>query len=57
MATVTNERKVLSVEMKFNMMREIENGKKTDSLVLGIYSRKLYDPNDLKNGTEVISAF
>ena len=38
-------------------MREIENGKKTNSLVSGICSRKLYDPNDLKNGTEVISAF
>jgi hypothetical protein len=39
------------------MKREIENGKKTKSLVSGICSRKLYDPNDLKNRTEVISTF
>ena len=43
--------------MKFNMMREIENGKKTNSFVSRICSRKLYDPKDLNNRTEVISAF
>jgi hypothetical protein len=57
MATVANSGKVLSVETKFNMMREIENGKKKNSLLSGICSRKLYDPNDLKNRTEVICAF
>ena len=57
MATVTNKRKVLGVEIKFNMRRELENGKKTNSLLLAICSRKLYDPNDLNNRTEVISAF
>jgi hypothetical protein len=57
MATVRNKRKVLAVEIKFNMMREIENGKKTNSYVSGICSLKLYDPNDLNNRTEFISAF
>jgi hypothetical protein len=57
MATVTNKRKVLNVEIKFNMMREIENGKKTNSRESGICSRKLYDPNNLKNRTEVIGGF
>jgi hypothetical protein len=47
MATVTDKGKCLSVEGKVKVIRQIENGEKMMS-VLGIWSRKFYDPNDLK---------
>ena len=46
-ATVTNRREVLGAEIKFDMMREIENGKKTQphlcrEFVLVIYTTQTY---------------
>jgi len=47
MATVMNKRKVLSVKGEVKMRRQKENGK-TKANVSGIWSCKLYDPNNLE---------
>jgi hypothetical protein len=57
MATVTDKRKVLSVEGKLKVMQETEKGTTEVLRVMGIWSRKFYDPNGLGNRTEIISAY
>jgi hypothetical protein len=47
MATVTDKRKVLSVEEKLKVIRDVENEKKGGLLVSGIWFRKFYNPKDL----------
>ena len=44
MSTVTNKSKVMSVEEKVTLIREIETGKQT---VPGMWTRKFCDTNDL----------
>lgn len=48
MVTVTNKGKDLSVEGKFKIARETGNGKKNKADLSGIWSNKLFDPNDLE---------
>jgi hypothetical protein len=48
MATFVSKRKVLSIEEKVNMIREIES-------VRNLVSYKLYSPNDLKKQIKIIS--
>jgi len=57
---VTDKRKILGIEGKCSVVREIENGKKKADSVSGIWSRKIYEPNDLQKqpncyfiGTEI----
>jgi len=61
MATVTNKRKVLSVEGNTKLIRHITNGKwrgeERNWRVSGIWSRKFYDPKISKHRTKIISAF
>jgi len=47
MATVTDKRKVLSVEEKFKVIREVEKRKKGSLFLSGIWSLKFYNPKDL----------
>jgi len=46
MARVTRRRMVLSVEGKFEVIWEINKGKKYSWPVSGIWSRKFCDPKD-----------
>jgi len=52
MVTVTNKRKDLSVEGKFKITRETGNEKKNEADELGIWSRKLFDPNDMEKESQ-----
>jgi hypothetical protein len=54
MATVTDKRKVLSVEGNAKVIRHIGNGGMEGG---GIWSRKFYGPKIWKNGTKIISAY
>jgi hypothetical protein len=55
---VTDKRKVLSVEEKVKLMREIENGKQeTKCCLSGICSCKFYDPKICENRSKTVSAF
>jgi hypothetical protein len=58
MATVTNNRKVLSVEGKDEVIRKIENGKKKERKkesrrVLGSWSCNFYAPNNVQKHAEI----
>jgi hypothetical protein len=47
MATVMDKKKVLSIERRVKVIRQIENGKKESGLVSGIWSRKFHVTNYL----------
>jgi transposase-like protein len=57
MATVTNKRKVLSVEGKFEVIQEIENAKKKSDLCREFGIVNYTTQTICKNRTKIISEF